>query len=130
MGYCQLFGTTVYHHIWSNTPICPQYIVNMDHPYLPIIIGILHYVKITRFHYFRLVSISNSLDCAQCRRLAATGSQTGRQLCQVVGPAVRQLDWWMKVVEGVEGCAFRTQDVEHRSPNVFIVLASLSFRPS
>ena len=59
-----------------------------------------------------------------------TGSQTGRQLCQVVGPAVRQLDWGMKVVEGVEGCAFRTQDVEHRSPDVFIVLASLSFRPS
>ena len=41
-----------------------------------------------------------------------TGSQTGRQLCQVVGPAVRQLDWGMKVVEGVEGCAFRTQDVD------------------
>ena len=59
-----------------------------------------------------------------------TGLQTGRQLCQVVGPAVRQLDWGMKVVEGVEGCAFRTQDVEHRPPNVFIVLASLSFRPS
>ena len=26
---------------------------------------------------------------------------------------------------GVEVCAFRTQDVEYRSPNVFIVLASL-----
>ena len=36
----------------------------------------------------------------------------------------------VNAVEGVEGCAFRTQDVVCRSPNVLIALASLSFRPS
>ena len=59
-----------------------------------------------------------------------TGSQTGRQPSQVVGPDVRQLYWGVNAVEGVEGCAFRTQDVVYRSPNVLIALASLSFRPS
>ena len=79
---------------------------------------------------YRLLPVSAlSVDPSAIGR-RPTGSQTGRQLCQVVGPAVRQLDWGMNVVEGVEGRAFRTQDVEHRSPNVFIVLASLSFRPS
>ena len=29
-------------------------------------------------------------------------------------------------MEGVEGCAFRTQDVVYRSPNVLIALASLT----
>ena len=32
-----------------------------------------------------------------------TASPTGRQVCQVVGPAVRQLDWGMKVVKGDRG---------------------------
>ena len=36
----------------------------------------------------------------------------------------------VNAVVGVEGCAFRTQDVVYRSPNVLIALASLSFRPS
>ena len=80
----------------------------------------------------------NNLGLVPVSALSVDPSARGRlvrkradsQLCQVVGPAVRQVDWGMKVVEGVEGCAFRTQDVEHRSPNVFIVLASLSFRPS
>ena len=71
-------------------------------------------------------------------------SPAGRQVCGVVGPAVRQLDWGMELVEGDH--RLRGQHTEHRLPNhVFIVeyrlanpmtinvvllFASLSFRPS
>ena len=48
-----------------------------------------------------------------------TASPTGRQLCQVVGQAVRQLDWGDAVDE--RGSRSAGQDVEHRPPNVFIV---------
>ena len=44
----------------------------------------------------------------------------GRQVCGVVGPAVRQLDWGMELVEGDHG--LQGQHKEHRLPNhVFIV---------
>ena len=71
-------------------------------------------------------------------------SPTGRQVCGVVGPAVRQLDWEMELVEGDHG--LRGQHTEHRlsnhvfiveyrlvnpmTINVFLLFASLSFRPS
>ena len=37
-----------------------------------------------------------------------TASPTGRQVWQVVGPAVRQLDWGMKLVKGDRGVWVRT----------------------
>ena len=71
-------------------------------------------------------------------------SPTGRQVCGVVGPGVRQLDWWMVLVEGDHG--LRGHHTEHRLPNhvfiveyrlanpmtinVFLLFASLSFRRS
>ena len=68
-------------------------------------------------------------------------SRTGRQVSGVVGPAVRQLDWGMELVEGDHG---RGQHQKYRLSNhVFIVeyrllnpmminllFASQSFRPS
>ena len=71
-------------------------------------------------------------------------SPTGRQVCGVVGPAVRQLDWGLELVEGDHG--LRGQHKEHQLPNhvfiveyrlvnpmtinVFTLFTSLSFRPS
>ena len=71
-------------------------------------------------------------------------SPTGRQVSGVVGPAVRHLDWGMELVEGDHG--LRGQHTEHQLPNhvfiveyrlvnpmtinVFLLFASLSFRPS
>ena len=39
-------------------------------------------------------------------------SPTGRQVCGVVGPAIRQLDWGMELVEGDHG--LRGQHTGHR----------------
>ena len=73
-------------------------------------------------------------------------SPTGRLVCGIVGPAVRQLDWGMELEEGVQG--LRGQHREQRLPNhvfivkyrlevvnpmtinVFLLFASLLFRPS
>ena len=67
-------------------------------------------------------------------------SPTGRQICGVVGPVVRQLDWGMELVEADHG--LQGQHTEHRLPNrristcnpmpinIFLLFASLSFRPS
>ena len=46
-------------------------------------------------------------------------SRMGRQVFEVVGPSVRQLDWGMELVEGDHGLL--GQHTEHRLPNhVFI----------
>ena len=71
-------------------------------------------------------------------------SPTARHVFEVVGLAVRQLDWGMELVEGDHG--LRSQHKEHRLPNhvfigeyrfvnpmtinIFLLFASLSFKPS
>ena len=54
----------------------------------------------------------NTLTSGDCVSLRPITSSTGRQVCGVVGPAVRQLDRGMELVEGDH--RLHGQHKEHR----------------